>query len=44
VGISMILVPRGQVEMGSDRFTGARPIHTVQVNAFYLGKYEITQG
>ena len=42
-GISLILVPGGDFEMGSDRFEGTKPRHTVQVNAFYLGKYEITQ-
>jgi formylglycine-generating enzyme required for sulfatase activity len=43
LGISLILVPGGEFEMGSDRFAGASPVHTVQINAFYLGKYEITQ-
>lgn len=42
-GIPMLLVAGGEFEMGSDRFPGAGPVHTVRVEPFYLGKYELTQ-
>lgn len=42
-GIPMVLVPGGEFEMGSERFTGAKPVHTVRVVPFYLGEYELTQ-
>ena len=42
-GIPMVLVPGGEFEMGSERFTGAKPVHTVRVGPFYLGEYELTQ-
>jgi formylglycine-generating enzyme required for sulfatase activity len=43
LGIAMVLVPGGQADMGSDRFAAARPVHTVSVAPFYLGKFEVTQ-
>jgi formylglycine-generating enzyme required for sulfatase activity len=43
LGIAMMLVPGGEADIGSDKFPGAKPIHTVRVKAFYLGKYEVTQ-
>jgi len=42
-GIPMVLVPGGEFEMGSERFTSAKPVHTVRVEPFYLGQYELTQ-
>jgi len=42
-GISMALVPGGEFEMGSERFPAAKPVHTVRVEPFYLGQYELTQ-
>lgn len=42
-GIPMVLVPGGEFEMGSERFTAAKPVHTVRVAPFYLGQYELTQ-
>jgi formylglycine-generating enzyme required for sulfatase activity len=30
-------------EQGSDCFDDEKPAHTVQINSFYIGKYEITQ-
>ena len=43
LGIPMVLAPPGEFDMGSDDFEAAKPVHTVAVAAFYLGKYEITQ-
>jgi formylglycine-generating enzyme required for sulfatase activity len=42
--IALVLVPGGAMDIGSDQFTGARPVHTVRVDPFYLGKFEVTQG
>ncbi len=39
----MALVPAGEFDMGSERFASARPVHTVSVETFYLGQFEITQ-
>ena len=44
LGIEMVLVPPGEFDMGSDQLRDARPVHTVRVEPFYLGKYEVTQG
>ena len=43
LGIEMLLAPGGETDIGSERFPRARPVHTVRVEAFYLGKYEITR-
>lgn len=43
LGIQMLLVPAGQCDIGSDHLKNAQPVNTVQVKAFYLGKYEVTQ-
>ncbi len=42
-GIPMVLVPGGEVEMGSPRPGSALPVHAVRVEPFYLGAYELTQ-
>jgi formylglycine-generating enzyme required for sulfatase activity len=42
--IALVLAPGGEMDIGSDRFAGARPVHTVRVEPFYLGKFEVTQG
>ncbi len=40
----MILVEGGEYEMGSDDKTrGGSPRHTVMLNSFYIGKYEVKQ-
>src|SRR5262249_45762093 len=41
--LAMILVPPGEVDLGDDHLADARPVHTVAVEALYLGKYEVTQ-
>jgi formylglycine-generating enzyme required for sulfatase activity len=46
VPLEMVLVPAGTFTMGSPAGEGAddeRPQHTVTVQAFYMGKYEVTQ-
>lgn len=42
-GIVMVLVPGGEADIGSERLADARPVHTVRIEPFYLGKFEITQ-
>ncbi len=42
----MVLIPAGAFQMGDTFYEGAvweLPIHTVDVSAFYLGKYEVTK-
>ena len=39
----MLLVPPGDFDIGSDNLADSRPVHTVHVDAFYLGRYEVTQ-
>jgi formylglycine-generating enzyme required for sulfatase activity len=42
----MIFVPGGTFTMGDTKnleFYGAQPTHTVTLNPFYIGKYEVTQ-
>jgi formylglycine-generating enzyme required for sulfatase activity len=43
VGLAMVLVAGGEFDMGSERFPVSRPVRTVQVGPFYLGKFEVTQ-
>ncbi len=46
IGMEFVLIPAGTFTMGSD--TGdqdERPVHQVTISkAFYMGKYEVTQG
>ena len=39
----MLLVPPGEFDMGSDDLADSLPVHTVHVDAFYLGRCEVTQ-
>lgn len=40
----MVLVEGGSFQMGSERFSAAeKPIHTVKLSSFNIGKYEVTQ-
>ncbi|MCH7687288.1 MAG: SUMF1/EgtB/PvdO family nonheme iron enzyme, partial [Planctomycetes bacterium] len=43
LNLSMLLVPPGEFDLGSDKLPDSRPAHTVRVDAFYLGRYEVTQ-
>lgn len=41
----MVLIPAGDFSMGSDTgYTYEKPVHTVYLDAYYIGKYEVTNG
>ena len=44
LGLSMVLVPGGSFDLGSEQHLETRPVHTVNLAPFYLGKFEMTQG
>ncbi len=39
----MISIPAGTFQMGSNSYSDEKPIHRVNISAFKLGKYEVTQ-
>jgi formylglycine-generating enzyme required for sulfatase activity len=41
--IAMRLAPRGEFDIGTEDFTESQPVHTVAIEPFYLGKFEVTQ-
>jgi formylglycine-generating enzyme required for sulfatase activity len=42
-GVSMVLVPAGKFQMGSENGDmNERPVHTVYLDTFYLDKFEVT--
>jgi len=41
--LGMVLVPAGSFDMGSEKAPDTRPVHTVNIAPFYLGKFEMTQ-
>lgn len=41
--IEMVLIPGGDVNIGSKRFAASQPVHTVAVESFYLARTEVTQ-
>ncbi|MGK7929881.1 MAG: SUMF1/EgtB/PvdO family nonheme iron enzyme [Microcystaceae cyanobacterium] len=43
VKLEMVLIPAGSFMMGSNECEEEQPIHEVTLNAFYMGKYPITQ-
>jgi len=49
IGMEFVEIPAGEFDMGSPwneagRFVNEEPVHRVKIsNAFYLGKYEVTQ-
>ena len=43
-GINMVFVEGGTFQMGSNDISRAKPVHSVTVSSFYIGKNEITQG
>jgi formylglycine-generating enzyme required for sulfatase activity len=45
LGMEFVLIPAGSFQMGSNVLDDEKPVHTVSITkAFYLGKYEVTQG
>jgi formylglycine-generating enzyme required for sulfatase activity len=44
LNLEMMLVPAGSFEFGSERHPDTRPVHSVYIAPFYLGKFEMTQG
>ncbi len=40
----MVLIPGGSFQMGSNENDREKPIHSVSIKSFELGKYEVTQG
>lgn len=44
-GVAMLLIPAGEFTMGSDSGDdNEKPIHQVYLNAYYMDKYEVTNG
>ena len=43
LGMRMVLLPGGEADIGSERLEGSKPVHTVHIEPFYLGKYEVTR-
>ncbi|MDD5473092.1 MAG: SUMF1/EgtB/PvdO family nonheme iron enzyme [Candidatus Methanoperedens sp.] len=44
IGMEFVLIPAGEFDMGSKEFEYTKPVHRVRIaNAFYMGKYEVTQ-
>ncbi len=41
-GVSMVLIPAGTFQMGSEAGGDEGPIHTVHLDAFYMDQYEVT--
>jgi len=44
IGMEFVLIPAGSFQMGSNERDDEKPVHKVEIKqAFYLGKYEVTQ-
>ena len=43
LGISMVLVPAGSFDLGSEQYPDTKPVHTLNIAPFYLAKFEMTQ-
>jgi len=41
--VEMVHIPGGSFQMGSASERDERPVHTVTLSSFYMGKYEVTQ-
>jgi formylglycine-generating enzyme required for sulfatase activity len=41
--IEMVLISGGAVDIGSERYAASKPIHSMTIEPFYLGKTELTQ-
>ena len=44
LGLSLVLVPAGSFDLGSEQHPDTQPVHTLTIAPFYLGKFEMTQG
>jgi sulfatase modifying factor 1 len=47
IPVDMVIIPAGTFQMGDSKNeggSGERPVHTVTVDSFAMGKYEITNG
>jgi len=40
---NMVLVEGGSFQMGSNEIDNAKPVHSVTLSNFYIGKYQVTQ-
>lgn len=38
----MVWIPAGSFKMGSDRFSDAKPVHSVNISGFWLDEHEVT--
>lgn len=43
ISIDMVFVDGGTFQMGSYGYDDEKPVHSVTVSGFYIGKYEVTQ-
>ncbi len=41
-GIILIKIPAGTFTMGSNEYDDEKPVHTVYLDEYYIGKYEVT--
>jgi formylglycine-generating enzyme required for sulfatase activity len=40
----LVVIPAGSFQMGSNDYEDEKPLHSVNIKSFALGKYEVTQG
>jgi formylglycine-generating enzyme required for sulfatase activity len=43
LGVDMVLIPGGDADLGGDSFAASKPMHSVSISPFYLGKFEMSQ-
>jgi formylglycine-generating enzyme required for sulfatase activity len=41
-GIIMVYIPPGKFEMGSNDYDNEKPLHSVYLDGYWMGKYEVT--
>jgi formylglycine-generating enzyme required for sulfatase activity len=41
-GVTMMFVPAGPFSMGSDQYNNEKPIHAVNLSAYYIDRFEVT--
>jgi serine/threonine-protein kinase len=41
-GIIMVYIPPGEFKMGSNDYSNEKPLHTVYLDGYWVGKYEVT--